>query len=801
MQHSNLRKTKIARASILLGGLIATQFVLYGPSLLGWKILLPLETLTYKRLYLPDTLEWEQVQSRHPAFSDEVLSIEFRRRFAASEVRAGRVPLWNPYNYCGAPFLAANNTAVFSPFSVPNYFFPGTTTIAWVQLLKALVSGVGAYLFFRVVLRVRYWPATFGAWFYPLTWFFILWRGYPPSFVVAWLPWLILAIDRAVRKPSGWGGISVALLTAAIMVSGQAASAAHVLLASGMYFAWCVIDEYGLRGLIRSGPLCSTLAVICGWFLGFVISAPQNLPTYEYLQWSNRVAARAAGEAPQITLGPEAWPQLVLPYFHGAELNESDYLIKFNAAEGAPAGYAGLIVALVLAPLAFISRRHRGMMVFWVIAGLLSVSFIFSIPVLKSFYSPPPLGLLKNNRFIFLAAWSVTVMAAIGMDVLCRRQFQPRWWFIFPLTLAICLFFLCLHHAYDFPHSLRVVLGVLDNSPEVRQWFRQMYLASAAFCLLPILIWTGLSLWPRSWWRRGIAALALTELIVMAYGVNPQCDPSLYYPRIEPLAELSERIQEEPGRVCGYSCLPPNMNQRYGLSDIRGYDGTDPKHLVALLALVERHLPEDQIYKLDYAVTQYFQPINSPLLDMLNLRYRIFRGEPPEDIEALFSGDDYWVLESDRYLPRVYIPSAVESVDRPEKALQKVAEDTFDPRQVAYVYSDEESFSLADIQGQATIVSETPLEIEVDVDMDTPGVVVLADLFMPGWKAYLNDEQLDIYLTNLALRGVRVPAGQGRLTFRYEPQSFVNGLRWMSIGVIAIAIWGVAVIWIARRAT
>jgi len=163
MQQSNLLKIRTLRCLILISGLIACQFVLYGPSLLGRKILLPLETLAYKRIYLPHTAEWEHVKARHPAFSDEILGIEFRRLFAASEVRAGRLPLWNPDNYCGAPFMAANNTAVFSPFTLPSYLFPSPITIAWVQLLKALVAGTGAFVFFRTVLRVRYWPATLAA--------------------------------------------------------------------------------------------------------------------------------------------------------------------------------------------------------------------------------------------------------------------------------------------------------------------------------------------------------------------------------------------------------------------------------------------------------------------------------------------------------------------------------------------------------------------------------------------------------------------------------------------------------------
>ena len=50
--------------------------------------------------------------------------------------------------------------------------------LAWMQLLLALTAGFGAYVFFRKVLRVSFWPAAIAAWCYPLTATYIVWQGF-----------------------------------------------------------------------------------------------------------------------------------------------------------------------------------------------------------------------------------------------------------------------------------------------------------------------------------------------------------------------------------------------------------------------------------------------------------------------------------------------------------------------------------------------------------------------------------------------------------------------------------------------
>ena len=200
---------------------------------------------------------------------------------------------------------------------------------------------------------------------------------------------------------------------------------------------------------------------------------------------------------------------------------------------------------------------------------------------------------------------------------------------------------------------------------------------------------------------------------------------------------------------------------------------------------------------LPYALTQWFVPKVarsplgdirlSPVLDMLNVRYVIFRGSPPEGVHAEFSSPDYWVLINGNALPRVFVPSHVETIKANQRRLARLAAADFNPRQTACV---EERLQLPEAcRGSAEIVAETAARVTVSCNMETAGLVVLADLWDRGWNAYWEGKPVPILPTNHAIRGVVVPAGKGTLEFRYEPASLAWGWRFCGLGVVLLLGW------------
>jgi hypothetical protein len=320
-------------------------------------------------------------------------------------------------------------------------------------------------------------------------------------------------------------------------------------------------------------------------------------------------------------------------------------------------------------------------------------------------------------------------------------------------------------------------------------------------CDLGIIGW--LLLWLRpAWSARAIPVLGILlmgDLLWFAHDRSAQCDPALYYPRIPVLAEIAKST---PGRIVGFSCLPAMLAQTHGLRDIRGDDGVESKRLMDIMAFAA----DPRSPKINYSMMQWFSPRVdlvppdgirlSPILDLLGVRYVIFRGTPPTGIYPAFQGTDYWVLVNHAALPRVFVPQQVEVVTDDHQRLEKLMSPQFDPHTVAYLESPP---GLPDsCRGKAEIVSEIPTRVTVSVQMETPGLVVLADLWDKGWKAYLNGQPVPILRADHAVRGVVVPAGATTLEFRYESASFVLGLCLSGLAAVILLGWLGAVVWTRR---
>jgi uncharacterized membrane protein YfhO len=86
---------------------------------------------------------------------------------------------------------------------------------------------------------------------------------------------------------------------------------------------------------------------------------------------------------------------------------------------------------------------------------------------------------------------------------------------------------------------------------------------------------------------------------------------------------------------------------------------------------------------------------------------------------------------------------------------------------------------------------DDPQRVELTAVLETPGLVVVADVFYPGWTLTVDGRPAPILRTNRAMRGVALPAGTHQLVFRYEPWSFRIGIGLSLLGLLALAVLGV----------
>jgi hypothetical protein len=682
--------------------------------------------------------------------------------------------------------------------------------IAWVQLFAALVAGMGMYFFGRRVLLVGFWPATVCAWWYPLTAFFVLWQGWLTGLPVYWLPWLFLAVDKTIRGASPWAAIGLSVVTFLVLTSGQIDIAGQVLLGSGIYAIWCLWRAHPGEWFQRKFWTAS-VTLILGWGLGFLLAAPHILPLMEYVKTGSRMIHRSAGAEERPPVGLTALPQVVLPDIYGSAEKGSTFISpgnEPNPLESTTAAYTGVFATLLVAPLAWCSRRHRPINGFWAFLAFFGLSWCLNVPGLVDLLRLPGLNMMSHNRLVFLTSFAILALTAIGLENLLCGSVQRRWWFWLPAAGLVGLCGWCLYRSLVLPEPIATQLeqdalhgvGQIDikGVRQIQAWFIRHYTIMAELCGLGFVGW--LLLWFQKTGRFRLfpvlVVFLMGDLLWFDYGRSAQCDPALYYPRIPILAEMAKSI---PGRVIGVHCLQASFAMTQGLNDIRGYDSIDPARMVDLL----KTAAEPDMVVAAYAASQLLVPRGDiippdiirfqPVLDLLDVRYAIFRGASPPRVHPAFQGDDYWVLVNSNALPRPFVPKSVQTVSTDNDTLKKMTSPQFNPAEVAYV---ESPVALpAACRGTVQITNEIPTRILISAQMETPGLIVLADNWDKGWRAYWNGRPVPVLRTDYAVRGVVVPAGNGTLEFIYQPASLVLGLWLAGLAVIVLAGW-LLVIWI-----
>jgi hypothetical protein len=211
-----------------------------------------------------------------------------------------------------------------------------------------------------------------------------------------------------------------------------------------------------------------------------------------------------------------------------------------------------------------------------------------------------------------------------------------------------------------------------------------------------------------------------------------------------------------------------------------------------------------------------FLPNTRPIAPEFLLDPRAARDPGPIQRWAL--DEDWQILRNEAAYPRAWVVHSARIIapirglrrkDR-EAAMEELlyqadpfwfepGREVFDPRARAVVETDDTPRVLASLSGWSTqateaprIVAYEPQRVEIAVDLQSPGLVILADVDYPGWRLSIDGQPAPIYRTNRMMRGALVPSGSHRLVYTYEPLSFRIGLGMSAAGLLALV--GIAIL-------
>jgi Bacterial membrane protein YfhO len=170
--------------------------------------------------------------------------------------------------------------------------------------------------------------------------------------------------------------------------------------------------------------------------------------------------------------------------------------------------------------------------------------------------------------------------------------------------------------------------------------------------------------------------------------------------------------------------------------------------------------------------------------------------------QPVYQQHETLILRNTRALPRAWLVAEAEAVTG-EVALRRIrgeSAEEFDPRRTALLEVD--SKELPHLPGGeiapgsvARITNYEPNGLRIETQAPTATVLMVSEIFYPGWEATVDGQRAPIQLADFLLRGVVLPAGQHTIEMRYVAPAARNGA---IISALTLAILG-ALLLIARR--
>lgn len=732
-------------------------------------------------------------------------------------LRAGQLPLWNPYTYAGHPFLADTQAAVFYPLS--NVLL--LLTLPWQTVgdrlyflqveavLHVALAGFFVYLLVNAFTRQRLAGFAAGCGFA----FSGYLTGYPPLQLAVlrtaiWLPLLLYLLLQAMNEPQRWRWwIGAAFAYAVAFLAGHPQTFLHSSYAAA---AWILFLLFSTSRQEADGtPKARLTAQLLGLggfaLLALGIAAVQLLPSLEF----SRLSVRANVDYAYVSGGfplQDTW-QILLP----------GVLTQFSPL------YVG-VVGLALALIGLSQGRLRDREIERLTDDNLPVSQSLSLPIphfalffaalalialLLSYgdngflypfayrYAPGWNLFRGQERAAFLVALSLCVLIGAGVAALPRLGYGARraLGLLYAMLVAGSIYFFGLFWQL-MGHS-----AISDN--------RYLLLAGLTIGLaLAVVIGLLLPSWSR---RRTFGIIGLLVINLFWANLTTNLDPfgparkTILAPEMEALGQAvatdGTGAEGLVGRVYNEFRLYEDYGMRQGLEDVWG---SSPLRLARYAALFAS-FPLDRMWRLtgvSHVMTwrrELFEP--STLL-----------GEFPQTTDSTYL---HRLTEAN---PRAWLVQQLQPVSD-EQALALLADHTFDLEEIALLPTDAlaSAATLPTGTGHVQLAQMAAGHLRVTVDSSAGGLLILSENWMPGWQVInaecggvsrtcradnANGSSLPLFTVqrvDLTLIGVMVPSGAVAFDLVYWPLSVQLGL-WLSGGtLLMIGVLGGWHGWMRRR--
>ena len=672
-------------------------------------------------------------------------------QFQASEWHRGRLPLWEPHQWGGQPLGGQAQPGAFYPPNWLLFLLPlkkgwiRQSFLDWYLVLIHYAAALFCYWLCRDLGRSRAASLLAGLGFALAGWMGV--TDWPQMLNGAmWTPLVFLFLLRAVRgdRPARSAALAGAFLGVAFL-SGHHQIPIFVALACAGVWLWHLFPK-GRFNPVLAGP-----AVLFGLFL-FLLSALQTLPAYEY----GKLAVRWVGAD-----HPVGWKEAV-PYSVHAEFGLRGLSVLGIVVPGI-SRHADPFVGVVLLSLALVAvaaawrERTVRLLAVMAVGGLFFALSVHGFIEGVLYALVPMVDKARNpSMAIFIVHFGIAVLSAYGIDHYLFMDQGASNRFIRIIAgfglLVLGTLLVCSLAAVNFkidPDRPATVALIALLLALVLYGFRHHNLGASGLA--------------------GVGALLLVEASLgnSSFFWHARSDPNLLLKKLSQDADIVQFLRRQTGPVrvdVDDQAIPYNFGDWHGVDTSGGY-----------LA----------------SVTTNVQKVPGSRTARMLMGTRYFIGAKPQEqvqVQVFQGASGLKVYMNPEAFPRVWAVHKVATAANDDEAGRRLDAPLPRLREEAFVTGAAPALETCTGQDSVRIAARTAKRVEVEAIMACRGMVVLGDVFFPGWHAKVDGRAATVHEAYGFLRGVVVERGRHRVEMVYRPASVILGGVLTAIGLIGVAV-------------
>ena len=721
------------------------------------------------------------------------------RSLAFESVINGEMPFINPFNGLGSPLLANYQLAFFYPpnwIQLPFFMLWKAQGIAisynMLVPLHLATAAVGMILFLRSI-RCSPSASAFGALAFSLCSYLIARISFISIiWTLTWLPWMLFTvtlvlnsvIQKKISNRKGWCHfLAFTAVFVMLLLGGHAQTAWYSILITA---GWSLAYGYSINKW--NGTFRSIGLFLSGGFFASMISAIQLIPTWEFLQQSQRADSVDFNYAMTYSFWPWRILTFLLPDFFG---NPGNGTFWGYGNYWEDASYIGLIPLFFSIYVVFQYRKvffpqpekRLAVRYFGVVAvtaiiislgkytPLYGILFHY-IPTFDMFQAP--------SRWIILTSFSLAVLSALGFESFIELYaLNQKKIFLLIVVCAGVIF------------AGITGMAILSEIPKTMSiaLIRAGFIGIIGLSLSALLLRTK-NVKNLHYWIFGIVLLTGIDLLTIGSPLIPFTTAALYQNSnneiqkqlIEPRTYLISGDEYDLKfarffRTHDFRPIEDWNNLRYVslpdiniLSSIPYINNFDPM-VPAEYQLISNYLKRGE----NQSVDRWLRHLNTGIIEKIDVE---------SSLGLIYSSI------ADSHFIHTYTCTNIFSITNSDNFSPMETVNFSNPDQPIYMNTDSDTVIATQCLPKAGVkisgLTSTQDTVEFQFRSEEPTWVQLAIIWYPGWVAYQDGLIIEVNKVNGILTGARIDAGSHKVVFSYEPESFRIGLIISSSGIILL---------------